>query len=125
MYCPVCLNDTLSINQRGVIKIMINGKHRDTNLFLFNLQSESKEEVFLNLSKKIEEFFKWYSSFQNKAPIENFEIYSNDFNCTTGCSIPITTKISVIEPLFDPVRIHKLFVDMGNKYEIIVNLSGA
>jgi hypothetical protein len=82
VHCPKCLGNTLMISPRGVVNITINGMQRDTGRFLFNLDKESKSEIFSNFTDKLEDFFKWYSAFENKEAISVVHVYSGDFKCT-------------------------------------------
>ena len=58
MYCPVCLNDTLFMHQKGTVFIKINKQTMSTSHFLYNLLKEEEDEVFDNLSKKLDEVLK-------------------------------------------------------------------
>lgn len=123
MYCPTCFNDTLKLNSRGVIKLAFDGKQKDTSLFLFNVQKETHEELLKNLKAKIEEYFKWYSSFQSKDPIKNIEVYTNDFTCVNHCKIPLTTKLTVVGLIFSAKEVHDIAKELGKTYQIQLKLA--
>ncbi len=122
MYCPTCFSDTLKLSSRGVVKLSFNGKSKDTSLFLYNLQKESSDEIKRSIQDKIEEFFKWYSSFQSKDPIKNIELYSSDYTCTNNCKIPLNTRITVTGLLISTKELQKMCQDLGQKYQVPVQL---
>lgn len=122
MYCPVCFNSGLSLNSRGLIKLSFNGKQKDTSRILYNVQKESNDVIKKNLKDKIEEFFKWYSTMQNKDPIKEIEIYTIDFVCTNKCNIPLSAHISVIGTLLTQKEVIAYATELGTKYNIPVAL---
>ena len=122
MYCPTCFNDTLKLNSRGVIKLSFDGKQKDTSLFLFNVQKETHEDLLKNLKSKIDEYFKWYSSFQSKEVIKNIEVYTNDFTCTKHCKIPLTTKLTVIGLLFSQKEVKDIAVEIAKTYQLQIKI---
>lgn len=122
MYCPVCFNAGLALNSRGVIKLSFNGKQKDTSRTLYNVQKESSEEIKKNIKDKIEEFFKWYSTMQNKDPMKEIEIYTIDFTCTNKCSIPLSSRISVIGTVLTQKEVIAMANELGTKYNIPVSL---
>jgi hypothetical protein len=124
MYCPTCFNDTLKLNSRGVIKLAFNGKSKDTSLLLFNLQKETVDEVRQGIVLKIEELFKWFSTFQTKDPIKSIEIYSNDYNCSNNCKIPLNVRISITGILISQHELKKVAEDFSKKYQISVQFKG-
>jgi hypothetical protein len=106
MYCPVCFQNTLKIRSSGVVRISFNGKSRDTSIFTFNLNKDTKEELDKKLRERIVDFLKWYSSFQNKDPIKQFEAMSSDFQCSNNCKIDyLHTKLSVVGLIFSPATV--------------------
>ena len=123
MYCPSCFGNSLEISSSGVIHLAINGKRMDTGRFLFNKNKESLENIQEKLLTKIDEFFSWYSDFQNRDPISHLQVYTSDFDCSAGCKIPMTTKIGVTKILFDPSTIEKKIEDLGKKYGLAIKLN--
>lgn len=122
MYCPKCLNNTLRLSSRGVIHLIINGKQMDAGRFLYNLQSMDKREILQDLSHKIEEFFKWYSSFRNQTAIEVVELITADIQCEEGCSMPFNQKVSIVEVLISGRDLKKILSDLGEKYDMQIEL---
>jgi len=109
----------MKIRSSGVIKVSFNGKSRNTSLFTYNLQKETQEQLEAKLREKIVDFFSFYSEFQNKAPIKNFEAYSADFMCTNSCKIDImTTKVSVVGVIYPLAVVRKILQDEGKKFGI-------
>jgi hypothetical protein len=123
MYCPVCFKDTMKICSSGVVKIAFNGKSKNTSLFTYNLQKETQEQLEEKLKEKVDDFFKFYASLQHKTPIKTFEAHSSDFICSEGCSISISTKVSVIDVLFTQKKIQKILNDQATKYSLIIDLT--
>lgn len=95
----------------------------DTGRYLFNLKTDSEEQIRESLLKKAEEFFKWYSNFQNRDPISRLSIHSSDFLCTKGCAIPVNSQISVIGVLYPEEDVSSMFYDLGVKYGLDVRIS--
>lgn len=125
MYCPVCLNDGLKINSKGILKLSFNGKQKDSSKVLYNLKKETTEQVYGNIKDKMEEFFKWYSTFNNKETIENVEIFTLDLTCTSkNCAMPFNSKISMIGMIIDQKKVKEFTEELGKKYNIKTNIKG-
>ncbi|WP_372652261.1 hypothetical protein [Halobacteriovorax sp.] len=122
MYCPKCFNNTLAINSRGVVHLMINGKKMDSGRFLFNFGEISNEEFLESFTEKIESFFKWYSNFQNQEPIAVIELFTSDFSCEDGCPIPIEHNLSVIDLLIKRSTLLKILNTTAEKYNMTIEL---
>ena len=123
MYCPVCFQNTLKIRSNGVIKLAFNGKSRNNSLFTYNLQKETQEQQIEKLREKIIDFFSFYSEFNNKTPIKNFEAYSADFMCTNECKIDMMqTKVSIVGVLFSAALVKKLLQEEGKKFGIEIEV---
>jgi hypothetical protein len=123
MYCPVCFQNTLKIRSNGVIKLAFNGKSRNNSLFTYNLQKETQEQQIEKLREKIIDFFSFYSEFNNKTPIKNFEAYSADFMCTNECKIDMMqTKVSIVGVLFPAALVKKLLQEEGKKFGIEIEV---
>jgi hypothetical protein len=100
MYCPVCLNPTLKVAHRGVVKVSFNGKGKPTSQFIFNLQSDSKSQLLGSFEKVLDEYFSWYSTFTNQSTIRSIDLTSCDFVCSEGCKLTLNHMISVVDILF-------------------------
>jgi uncharacterized protein YjgD (DUF1641 family) len=123
MYCPKCLNNTLKVNSRGVVHLVINGKKMDSGRFLFNFNELTKDEFLQNFITKMDSFFEWYSKFNNKEAISKVELFTNDINCIDGCKVPMAHYISVIDLLIDKKTLHNLLDEHAKKYNLIINIS--
>lgn len=124
MYCPVCFQNTMKIRSSGVIKLSFNGKSRSTSLFTYNLQKETLEQLEAKLREKIVDFFSFYSEFNNKTPIKNFEAYSADFICTNSCKLDMmSTKVSVIGTVYSVTRVREILREEGRKFGIEIEAS--
>jgi hypothetical protein len=123
MYCPKCLNNTLRICSKGVIYIAINGKQMDAGRFLFNLETEEKmRQLKPSLQLKLEEFFNWYSNFQNKEPITFVAIDTADMQCEEGCVIPAKNRFSIIDILISRNELVELLEAQGKRHGIDIQI---
>ena len=123
MYCPRCFNNSLNLNSRVVARLFINGKHRDTGVFMFNPHKDSTRELEARLKEKVTDFFKWYSTFQNKELIEKVELLTADVTCGSGCPTNPDTKVSVIGLVYNEAQVQKICSDVANRYGINVQLN--
>ena len=122
MYCPKCFNNTLFLNAKGVIDIIINRKKRDSGRFLFNFDPSRQEEIEIEFEKKCDEFFKWYADFQNKEPITSLELITSDVRCENGCKFSPTDHVSAIGVILPNRKILEVIQRVGDKYKIPINL---
>ncbi len=122
MYCPKCLNNTLFLASHGVVNIIINDKQMDTGRFLYNTDRESREEIIENLTSKVIDFFKWYSTFRNQDPIKVVQICSSDFLCEDKCAIDLRIKFSVIDILIPKSTINNILHELSQKYNMKIEL---
>lgn len=114
----------MKIRSSGVIKLSFNGKSRNTSLFTYNLQKETQEQLEAKLREKIVDFFSFYSEFQNKTPIKNFEAYSADFMCTNSCKIDMmSTKVSVVGIVYPPAIVKSILQQEGKKFGIDIEIN--
>ena len=121
MYCPKCMNNSLHINSRGVMHIVINGKQMDAGRFLYNI--EDRDQFFRDLEAKLEEFFKWYASFQNRDPISKVEICTSDVSCDDKCAIPISHKSSIVgSDIIPKAKVKAMLDNLGKKYNMTIEL---
>lgn len=123
MYCPKCFNNSLGICSKGVINITINGKQMDAGRFLFNLETEEKKKQLKPALKlKLQEFFKWYSNFQNKAPITFVTLDTSDMRCDEGCGILAKSRFSIIDVLIPKSEFVELLAIEAERYGIEIQL---
>jgi len=122
IYCPVCFNHTLNLRRKGKITIYFDGKQRTSGQFIYNLDDQRPDQLKQVLEEKLEEYFKWYGEFQNKAPIQKIDLYCTDFECESGCELPHGTKLSVIGVLFSEKYILDLINDLASEYDILLDL---
>ena len=124
MYCPVCFQNTMKIRSNGVIKLAFNGKSRNNSLFTYNLQKETQEQLLAKLREKVVDFFSFYSDFNNKSPIKNFEIFSADFLCTNSCKIDmLTTKVTVLGSVYSIQEVNTILQEEGKKFGIDIKVN--
>ncbi len=122
MYCPKCFNQTLRIKPKGVVDIYINGKKRDNGRFLFNMEPGHHEEVVSDFKKKCDDFFQWYSNFNNKDSIQLVELYTIDVKCEDGCAFAPSEKFSAVDCVISSAEIKEIIGTLANKYSMEVQL---
>lgn len=122
MYCPKCLNNSLRINAKGVVDIIINGKKRDSGRFIFHTAESEREAMLADFETKCEEFFQWYSNFQNKEPINRLELTTSDVKCENGCRFSAMDKFSAVNNIIDAKTIKEIIDRVGPKYNLTVEL---
>jgi hypothetical protein len=114
----------MKVKSNGVIKLAFNGKSKNSSLYTYNLQKETQEQLLAKLKEKVVDFFSFYSEFNNKSPIKNFEAYSADFLCTNNCKMDmINTKVSVVGVIYTVGEVKKLLQDEGDKFGISIEVS--
>lgn len=116
MYCPKCLNNSLSIKDSGVVEIVINEKKMDSGRFLYNANG-SKEELYGDARKKLEEFVKWLSGFSNLEPVKKVKFMTSDVRCESGCPTAFT-KISVVGHILPASQVSNILAEMSEKYNM-------
>lgn len=122
MYCPICFNDTMVLNKKGIIHIIINKKQMDNGRFLYNIADEGEEESRERLKEKIEEFLEWYSKFQNKESIQYLELASSSFSCIKSCRLDAGFRLSVIDVFISKSDIINIIKDTAPKYGLNVEI---
>ncbi len=121
-YCPSCFSPTLTLKSTGIVQLIINGKKMDSGRFMYD-RRKSPQELKELLLEKLDDFFKWYSKFNNILPITEFELNSNNFECTHHCIIKPNFQISVIGILIPKETVLEAVYQKGKEYNIEVNLS--
>ena len=122
MYCPKCLNNSLHLCAKGVVDISINNKRRDSGRFIFNMSPSEKQAMLEDFAVKCEEFFQWYSNFQNKDPIHRLELTTSDVKCENGCKFSAMEKFSAIGTVIDTRTIKTVVDELGEKYSLKIEL---
>jgi hypothetical protein len=122
MYCPICFNDTLKISSSGVVKFTFNGKSKSTSQMFYNLAQDKDIDLLKKLNEVVEDYFSYYSNFQNKDPIKYIEAFSIDFKCSQKCVIDLSNKVNVIGVLFSLQEIKQAVVELGKKYQVPLDL---
>lgn len=122
MYCPKCFNSSLHFNTRGIIHVIINGKQMDSGRFLYNLDHLDDPQFLSDLKDKIEEFFKWYSHFQNQEVITSVELCTSDVICDNKCTISIDQKFSILDIMIRKSTLLKILDDLSRKHRLKIEL---
>ncbi len=114
----------MKIKSNGVVKLAFNGKSKNSSLYTYNLQKETQEQLLAKLREKVVDFFSFYSEFNNKSPIKNFEAYSADFICTNSCKMDmINNKISIVGVLYTVSEVKSLLQEEGKKFGIEIEVT--
>ena len=96
MYCPICLNDTLKLSHRGIVKVTINKKSKSNSQFSYNLKKDSQEIINTNLKSVLVDYFQWYQTLDNKPVITHINLTSCDFICSKNCTLDLSYMMDVI-----------------------------
>ena len=114
----------MKIKSNGVVKLAFNGKSKNSSLYTYNLQKETQEQLLAKLREKVVDFFSFYSDFNNKSPIKNFEAFSADYLCTNACKMDmINTKVSVVGVIYTVSEVKNILVEEGQKFGITIEVT--
>lgn len=116
MYCPKCLNNTLFIKDSGVIEILINEKKMDSGRFLFS-SSSTKDELYGDAKKKLEEFVKWLGNFSNLEPLKKVKFITGDVKCESGC-VSAFSKLNVVGQILKADQVNQILAEVSEKYNM-------
>jgi hypothetical protein len=116
MYCPKCLNNSLSIKESGVVEIFINEKKMDSGRFLFSAII-SEEELYADAKNKLNEFIKWLSNFSNLEPLKKIKFITTDVKCELGCSTAFT-EINAVGQIVQPAQLNSILAEISEKYDM-------
>ena len=117
-YCPKCFEMSLTPKKSGKIQLSFDGKRKESSHFLYNLDTNTEEELQEILVKKLIDFFKWYGSFEHKQSIKKVEITSADFICEEGCNLPGNLQNSIINILIPEQFFEDSVNDIAGKYGV-------
>lgn len=120
MFCPKCLSNSLHLKEKGVMNILINGRQKDTGRFLYNL--ENRDDIYQNISEKIQDHFKWIASFGNKKPIKSVHITTSDAKCDNGCAIPLAQKFPLTDHVITTKDLKELIFRYAKEFELELEL---
>ena len=111
------------MHSKGTVFIKINKLTTSTSHFLYNLSKEEEEEILDNLEEKLDEFLKWYSTFQNKERISKVEITSANFACDKHCKLPTEARFSIIGPLISRRTLVKMLMEISKKHGLSMDIN--
>lgn len=123
MYCPVCFNSTLLPASNGVIKVTFNGKSKATSQLFYNTAEESAEDIYEKVRLVAQDYFCWYSEFQNQDTITNVSFYSADFVCKNKCKLTNQHRLNMVGTFLDPKLIYEIINTEGKKFNIKIDLN--
>lgn len=121
LYCPVCLNKSLTVQGKGVVEITINGKHMDAGRFYY--LADKPDQNKRELKEKIEEFFKWYSNFRNIDPIRTVQLVTSSAICDNNCIFKPNSRFSVVGILFSIKEVQEIIKSLGMKYQMKIEIT--
>ena len=114
----------MKIKSNGVVKLAFNGKSKNSSLYTYNLQKETQDQLLAKLREKVVDFFSFYSDFNNKSPIKNFEAFSADYLCTNACKMDmINTKVSVVGVIYTVTEVKNILLEEGKKFGITIEVT--
>lgn len=122
MYCPVCFNQTLKIASSGVVKVTFNNKARNTSQFFYDLKRDRGQDIDEKFRKVVIEYFSWYSSFQNKTTIDDVQLTTIDFVCTSGCKMTLNNRMSAVDLVIMKETVNRIVSEEAAKFKIPVAL---
>ena len=73
------------------------GKAKTTSQFFYDLKKETVEETLKKLEAAVDEYFSWYSTFQNQDPVRQVSLRTSDFICQNRCSLGGQIQLSVVD----------------------------
>lgn len=117
-YCPKCYNMSLEIKNSGKVSLLFDGKKKESSAFLFNLKSDTEEDINNHLLRCLNDYFKWYGSFNHKNPISMVEAISGDFKCVDGCPSDPNFKPSVVGIIINPKIFEEYVKDSAASFGI-------
>ena len=123
MYCPVCLNQSLTVSSQGVVHVVINGKQRDNGRFLFSMLPKDQKKLVNDFKTKVDEFFQWYTGLANHGPIAKVELLTSDMKCKKGCRFPTQSRFSAVNVILSEGLIAQIVQEYGQKHGVMVKLS--
>ena len=123
MYCPICFNDTLKLASSGVVKFTFDGKSMSTSQFYYNITQDTQSRLKAKIKAVIEEYFEYYSSFQNQSEIKRVTLSSIDFKCSNRCIIKVDNRVSVLGLLIEQSEVDKILKSEAKKRGIPLNAS--
>ena len=100
-----------------------NSKAKSTSQFFYDLRRETQEEINKKFRSVIEEYFAWYSEFQNKDPITEVKLYSADFVCSNRCSNAGTAQHSVVDLIIPKKHALLTLIECAEKFQIELKLT--
>ncbi len=116
------MNQSLFIKRKGVIDIFINGKKRDNGRFLYDMDSAREDKLLADFENKCEEFFQWYSNFNNQDPIEYVELLTVDVKCENNCKFSPMERFSAVDVVIKREDIEEILTDLSEKYKMTLQL---
>jgi hypothetical protein len=119
LICPICFDNSLELESRGVVDIMLDRRYLEKGRVLFNLQREQETPSFKqDLINKLAEYFQWRKTLTHPMPIKKFELLSSNFYCIHKCKIDLRYKFSVIDLLISTADVRSLLEMLAKEYAI-------
>jgi hypothetical protein len=114
--CPVCFENSLVLNNNGVIQVFVNDRSMNNNRVLFRLPKDNSKVLIKNIMPKIEDYYKWYGTFTNKEPIKKIDLVTTDYTCSNKCRIPGAHLVDIKGSLIDARMFKLTLMELTKKY---------
>ena len=119
LICPVCFDNSLELEYRGVVDIVFDHRPLEKGRILFNRQRELEgphfKDDFIN---KLAEYFQWRNTLTHHSPIKHFALFSSNFSCAHKCKIDLRFKFSVVDLLISTAEVRSILEMLAKEYHI-------
>ena len=122
MYCPECFDSGLKPASNGIIKMTFNGKSKSNSQFVYDTNRDLPEDIYQKLREVVIDYFKWYSTFQNKDKITHISVFSSSFVCRQGCTIGINHRLNVLDIFLNIDVVKSIIEEEALNFKIEVDL---
>ncbi|MBP5295806.1 MAG: hypothetical protein J6Y94_00540 [Bacteriovoracaceae bacterium] len=124
LICPVCFENSLELEPRGVVEIVLNRRHLEKGRLLFNLMREEQDPQFKkDLVDRLAEYFEWRSKLKHPTPIRSFDLFSTSFHCIHRCKIDLRYRFSVIDLLISTAEVRSILEMLAQEYDIDLTIN--
>ena len=124
LICPVCFENSLELEPRGVVEIVLNRRHLEKGRLLFNLIREEQYPQFKkDLVDRLAEYFEWRSKLKHPTPIRSFDLFSTSFHCIHRCKIDLRYRFSVIDLIISTAEVRSILEMLAQEYDIDLTIN--
>ena len=124
LICPVCFENSLELEPRGVVEIVLNRRHLEKGRLLFNQMKEEQDPQFKqDLIDRLAEYFAWRTKLKHPTPIRSFNLYSTSFHCIHRYKIDLRYRFSVIDLLISTAEVRSILEMLTKEYNIDLTIN--